>query len=74
MPAIVVWGLGIPFFAFYLMFRMRKKLDSVEARAQYGFLFRGYKKEFYYWEIVIMYRKLVFIFISVFVVSNGVVT
>ena len=68
LPSIVVWGLGIPFFAFLLMFRVRDKLNSLEIKERYGFLFRGYKKEFYYWEIIIMYRKIALIVISVFVV------
>ncbi|CDW90149.1 UNKNOWN [Stylonychia lemnae] len=74
LPGLIVWGIGIPFFAFALMFRKSKNLDNLETRAQYGFLFRGYKKQFYYWEIVIMYRKIILIFISVFVVSNGIIT
>lgn len=29
MPSIIVWGLGIPFFAFILMYRERKQLDTI---------------------------------------------
>eukprot|EP00347_Sterkiella_histriomuscorum_P024040 403332515 len=74
LPAIIVWGLGIPFFAYLLMFTRRNQLEAIQTRSMFGFLFRGYKKRFYYWEIVIMYRKLIFIFVSAFVVSEGVVT
>lgn len=58
-----MWGLGIPFFALVLMFRERNKLETVLTRQKFGFLFRGYKKRFYYWEITIMYRKILLIFI-----------
>lgn len=32
LPSLIVWGLGIPFFAFVLMFRDRKKLLTLEGR------------------------------------------
>ena len=66
MPGIIVWGLGIPFFALMLLTKVRKNLDSLETREKFGFLYRGYRNEFYYWEIIIMYRKIALIFISVF--------
>ena len=67
MPSIVVWGLGIPAFAFVLLTRDRKKLGTIEIREKLGFLYNGYKHDYYYWEIVIMYRKIILIFIAVFI-------
>lgn len=32
MPSIIVWGLGIPFFALMLLIRERKKLASIEVK------------------------------------------
>ena len=32
MPALIAWGLGIPFFALVLMVRQSHKLESLEAR------------------------------------------
>ena len=71
---MVVWGIGIPFFAFLLLSKIRTSLDRIESRERLGFLYRGYRKEFYYWEIIIMYRKIALIFISVFVSSYGIIT
>ena len=67
MPSIIVWGLGIPFFAFILMYRERAKLDKVETKEKFGFLYNGYQVELFFWEIVIMYRKIAMIFIAVFI-------
>lgn len=72
-PSIVVWGLGIPFFALVLLTRLRKNLDVLETREKYGFLYRGYRKEFYFWEIIIMYRKIALIFIAVFISAYGTI-
>lgn len=74
LPCIFVWGLGIPFFALTLLIKVRKRLDKDDTKLRYGFLFRGYRKEFYYWEIVIMYRKIGLIMIAVFVSDFGVVS
>jgi hypothetical protein len=41
-PSIVVWGLGIPFFAFVLMYRERHHLDRIETKEKFGFLYAGY--------------------------------
>eukprot|EP00347_Sterkiella_histriomuscorum_P007237 403349735 len=73
LPCIFVWGLGIPFFAFILLTKDRKNLEQIEVRERLGFLYRGFRAELYYWEIVIMYRKIVLIFISVFISAYGVV-
>ena len=73
LPGIFAWGLGIPFFAFILLSRERKNLDSIAVRERLGFLYRGYRTQFYYWEILIMYRKISLIFISVFISSYGVI-
>ncbi|CDW75877.1 UNKNOWN [Stylonychia lemnae] len=73
LPCIIVWGLGIPFFALAILMRKRKKLDSFEIRQRFGFLYRGYRKDYYYWEIVIMYRKILIIFTAVFISNFGIV-
>lgn len=66
LPAIIVWGLGIPFFALIMMVKEKNSIHTVETRQKYGFLFRGYKMRYYFWEIIIMYRKILLIFIATF--------
>jgi hypothetical protein len=69
---MIVWGFGIPLFAFFLLFVERDKLDRLEVRQKLGFLFRGYTLKFYFWEIVIMFRKITLILIQSFLVKYGV--
>ena len=38
---------------------------------RYGFLYKGYKMRTYYWESVVMFRKVAMIFIAVFLRSAG---
>ncbi|CDW71354.1 UNKNOWN [Stylonychia lemnae] len=72
-PSIIVWGLGIPAFALLMMYQVSNNLSSIDSKERYGFLFRGYKEEFYFWEILNMYRKMTLIFIAVFVKNIGVI-
>ncbi|CDW88401.1 UNKNOWN [Stylonychia lemnae] len=74
LPALIVWGLGIPLFALILLIRAEDDLQSKKIREKFGFLFRGYKKKFFYWEVVITYRKIFLIFIQVFMAQYGFVT
>ena len=39
-----------------------------------GFLYGGYKSDFYYWEITIIFRKVILICICVFITNYGVLT
>lgn len=73
-PSLIVWGLGIPFFALLLLSRERNRLDKVEVKQKFGFLFRGYKKDYYFWEIVIMYRKILMVVIAVIVETYGTIS
>jgi hypothetical protein len=46
----------------------------VETKEKFGFLYNGYTQALFFWEIVIMYRKIAMIFISVFIQPQGVIS
>lgn len=73
-PSLIIWGLGIPIFANLVLYKHRKELDVLEIREKYGFLYNGYKKKYFYWESINMYRKIIIILISVFLKIFGVIT
>ena len=44
----------------------------IDTKAKFGFLYNGYRiPQAYYWEIIIMYRKIFVIFIQVFLGQLG---
>jgi hypothetical protein len=79
-PSIAVWVLGIPLFAFIVLFKNKRVINSMgqkeitkkeleeirQLKMKYGFLFSGYEARAYFWEIMIMYRKILVIASSVF--------
>jgi hypothetical protein len=72
LPALIVWGLGIPCIAWLFIYQKRNELHLVDTKAKFGFLYNGYRiPQAYYWEIIIMYRKIFVIFIQVFLGQLG---
>ena len=67
-PALILWGIGVPAFAIFKLRGkyVRRRLDSVRNKSIYGFLYNGYKFSSYYWEVIILYRKVLITFILVF--------
>ena len=45
---------------------MSKTLLDVSTLSIYGFLYNGYKFRTYYWELIILYRKISIVFVLVF--------
>lgn len=73
LPSIFIWGIGIPLFGLLQIIKNRNLLDKISIRKKYGFLYRGYRKKFYFWDILIMYRKVIIIGIAVFIINYGVI-
>lgn len=73
LPCLIIWGLGIPASVWVVLRRERDRLDTMAAKEKFGFLYNGYKRNSYFWEIVIMYRKILMIAISVFMNRVGLV-
>jgi hypothetical protein len=79
-PAIGLWVFGIPLFAFLVLYKNKRVLqlmmkpeitqqekeEIVQLKMKYGFLFSGYDARTYFWEVIIMYRKILIIATSVF--------
>ena len=74
---MLIYGLGIPLLAFLLIFKYRNRLYSSELNTErneassLSFLFLGYKENKYFWEIIILFRKLGIIMISVFLKESS---
>lgn len=73
LPCFIAWGLGIPAGVLVLMFRDREKLDTLAVKEKFGFLYNGYKRSSFFWEIIIMYRKILMIAIAIFMNRIGII-
>ena len=72
-PCLLIWGLGIPATVLTMMSKSSDRMGTYEVRQRFGFLYNGYKRHNYYWEIVIMYRKILCIIVAVLLRPAGVI-
>lgn len=60
-PALIVWGIGLPVTAWYMLFRNKKSEKLYTKRKimiKYGFLYLGYRSKVFWWELVILVRRI----------------
>jgi len=72
LPSIVLFAVGIPALAGLRLWWVRARVDDPDVVATMGFLMEGFKPETFFWEIVIMVRKLAIVAITVVVEPWGV--
>eukprot|EP00736_Rhodelphis_marinus_P013404 Rmarinus@m.19640 len=71
-PGLCVYVFGIPAVGFMALYKNRKQLDDPEVKRRYGFLFTGYERPYYWWEIWVTIRKTLVVFIVVIMQPMGV--
>ena len=65
-PQLLLFVLGLPIIGLGFLYRNRFNLDTIPVRARYGIFFGGYRKDRYYWEFFLVFRKVAVIAISGF--------
>mmetsp|Transcript_2357 Transcript_2357/g.2047 ORF Transcript_2357/g.2047 Transcript_2357/m.2047 type:complete len:255 (-) Transcript_2357:82-846(-) len=59
LPMLLFWAIIFPLIILRKIYRFKDQLeDPPQKLHKYAFFFRGYKKQYYYWEVVIFIRKL----------------
>ena len=60
LPSLIVWGAGMPLVAFYYISRAHKS-DAYATKPimiKWGFLYLGYHTQKYWWDLIILCRKI----------------
>eukprot|EP00347_Sterkiella_histriomuscorum_P022241 403331176 len=80
-PGIIIWVIGIPLASLVMLLRNREKImrvgkydelsqsdkyQIIHLKMKYGFFFNGYKLGTFFWEVIILYRKISIVMVSVF--------
>mmetsp|Transcript_19733 Transcript_19733/g.26007 ORF Transcript_19733/g.26007 Transcript_19733/m.26007 type:complete len:1690 (+) Transcript_19733:108-5177(+) len=71
LPGVLIYVVGIPCLGAYILYRQRSELDELHVKARYGFLYDGYKNDFFLWETWVMSRKVILIIVTVFITVYG---
>lgn len=74
LPGILAYAVGIPFFAAFALFQVRHRLNDESVKRKFGFLYYGYRQEYYFWESWVMIRKIFIVFVTTFVHQIGPLT
>ena len=70
-PSLILWGFMIPIMLLIVLYSKKDCLEDEDTVKSYGFLLKGYRKEMFFWEIVIMYRKIALVIFTKFFTSNN---
>ena len=71
-PALLVYALGIPAVAVFLLYSRRSVLWVPSVASTFGFLYSGYTPDYFWWEGTVMLRKALMAVIAVFLAPAGV--
>ena len=66
LPGLLVWGFGLPSLALGVLIKARAHLTDNMISLQFSFLYKGYTEKWFFWEFVILYRKVALICSAVF--------
>ena len=70
-PFLILYSAGIPIASFYMLYKRKHKLKTDESTvSRFGFLYLGY--QVWWWEIIIMTRKVLMVLIDVVLAPAGV--
>jgi len=66
-PSITLWIFGLPTLCLILLYKKRHVLlEELKVQLKFSFLYKGYHARWYFWEFVILYRKVAVVCASVF--------
>lgn len=69
LPFILFYAVGTPLVGLFLLYDNRQKPSYDSSRESLNFLYKGFLDKYFYWEIVIAARKLLFIVVQVVVIN-----
>jgi hypothetical protein len=65
------YGIGIPAMLFSMLYKAKTEhtMGSVMTKEKFGWIYIRFTYEFYFWEIIIMLRKFLFVFVILLATS-----
>eukprot|EP00347_Sterkiella_histriomuscorum_P014067 403362285 len=65
LPFMILWVIGLPLGTFIHLYMNRRNLEVEEFSSKYRVIYRGLKRENYYWEFINILRKIYIVAINV---------
>lgn len=67
---LIAWVIGVPAIILFILTKYRRSLADSDTMALFGFFFVSYKESYFYWQEVVLARKL--LLILAFVISDTI--
>ncbi len=74
---MIVWCICFPLISLWYITRNRVaivKVNDEDFRVMNGYLYEGFKSDFYFWEYLILGRKYILISVCIFMTNYGIMT
>ena len=68
---MILYVFGLPCLMLWFLIRNKDRLDEHVVQSRYGLFYAGYKRERFYWETVLSFRKIAIVGLGVFGPSLG---
>ena len=72
LPGIGVWVIATPLLVLVRLYHLRDRLHTPSVKLRFGFLYMGYLPEFFFWEFVILARKIAVLSVLSFTTSSSI--
>jgi hypothetical protein len=66
LPMLIVWVIGTPLVAFFVLFKYRHNLEDWHVKKYFLILYQGLKPKTFYWEFINTMRKMLILSLNVF--------
>ena len=71
-PSLILFCIALPILLIFYLNKNSSNLSDIKQRLILGFLYKGYDKKFFYWEFIIISRKLLIITLFVFLSHKSI--
>ena len=72
LPSLLIWSIFMPCSLLILIYKQKNSLSETSQMLKYGFLYKEFRAEKFYWEFFTMMRKLLMICASIFLKNTRI--
>ena len=73
LPSLMIWCVVIPSWLLIVLRKERNSLGEISEMLKFGFLYKEFRQDKFYWEFFTMFRKLLMICANVFLKNTSIV-
>lgn len=72
LPCILIWSIGIPLWAFIILYKNKDNLEQPQIQSYYLMIYQGLKPNRFYWEFWNTGRKIIILWVNIFLSTQSI--